>query len=164
MLFIAESTTADSSKPRWTEKPIDHSVDFYCLVLSGRAACSCISHVFFSFHCTGLMKEPSLLWYGALFEWHIPCCSALHCCCCPKFPSHPKDRALTWEVLGGVPCAMGIHQSLPCWSITKSDFAFIMRRHWGFIPTRLCCQVLEWVLQIPWSDIRWKKTKEETVA
>lgn len=108
------------------------------------------------------MKEPSLLWYGALFEWHIPCCSALHCCCSPKFLSHPKDRALTWEVLGGVPCAVGIHQSLPCWSITKGDFAFIMWRRWGFIPPpHLCCQVLEWVLQIPWGDIRWKKQREK---
>lgn len=28
-------------------------------------------------------------------------------------------------------------------------------------PPHLCCQVLEWVLQIPWGDIRWKKQREK---
>ena len=38
---------AESSEPWWTEKPIDHSVDFYYLVLSSRAACCCIICFFY---------------------------------------------------------------------------------------------------------------------
>lgn len=145
--------TAESSKPQWTEKPIDHSVDFYCLVLSSRATCSCTSHFFF----LSLMKVPSLLWYGAWFERCIPSCSALHYCSSSKF----KGQSTDLENFGGAFCPIGNVNSSHANPSLKVIFPFCEGTGASSLPVYVAKCWNEGVPQILGCGIRWHNQREK---